>query len=197
MSARRALVSATEAASRTSRRIIITPPAILRARVSRISTPTTASAAAAAALRFFTHTMSAPSRSPSPSPKQPQQPQPRFSAGTPAEAAEAALPSLLLTPGGGGGGRWRLTANGEGLEREFKFGTFAKTWVCLPFSSSPLRPSFPKDEGCNNIVCFHPSFSFKFQICPPTLHSSGPYCRIILYDFSFPYNNLPCRRNQK
>ncbi|KAK1759402.1 pterin 4 alpha carbinolamine dehydratase-domain-containing protein [Echria macrotheca] len=49
---------------------------------------------------------------------------PRFSASTDTAAAHAAL-APLITPGGG---RWRLTADGEGLERTFKFKTFAKTW---------------------------------------------------------------------
>lgn len=38
---------------------------------------------------------------------------------------EAAVSPLLAA----NGGRWTLAAEGEALEREFKFKTFAKTWV--------------------------------------------------------------------
>jgi len=52
-------------------------------------------------------------------------PQPRFSDGSDTTDLETSLAPLLTT----NGGRWTLTADGEGLEREFKFKTFAKTWV--------------------------------------------------------------------
>ncbi len=58
-------------------------------------------------------------------------PQPRFPAGSDAAALEPSLAPLLTA----NGGRWSLTASGEGLEREFKFKTFAKTWAC---PSSPV-----------------------------------------------------------
>ncbi|GAB1318881.1 hypothetical protein MFIFM68171_09091 [Madurella fahalii] len=51
-------------------------------------------------------------------------PQPRFSTGSDAAAMAAALAPLLT----GNGGRWALVADGEALERTFKFKTFAKTW---------------------------------------------------------------------
>ncbi|KXX76098.1 Pterin-4-alpha-carbinolamine dehydratase [Madurella mycetomatis] len=51
-------------------------------------------------------------------------PQPRFSTGSDAAAVEAALAPLLTS----NGGRWVLVADGEALERTFKFKTFAKTW---------------------------------------------------------------------
>lgn len=47
-------------------------------------------------------------------------------------AAAPAAPATAVGPdsrSGGGAGRWALTAGGEGLERSFKFKTFAKTWV--------------------------------------------------------------------
>jgi 4a-hydroxytetrahydrobiopterin dehydratase len=50
---------------------------------------------------------------------------PRFSADSDSTALEAFLSPLLAT----NGGRWTLAAEGEALEREFKFKTFAKTWV--------------------------------------------------------------------
>jgi 4a-hydroxytetrahydrobiopterin dehydratase len=51
--------------------------------------------------------------------------QPRFSAGSDAATLETFLSPLLTA----NGGRWTLTNQGEALEREFKFKTFAKTWV--------------------------------------------------------------------
>jgi len=50
---------------------------------------------------------------------------PQFAAGVDAEALDARLQPLLAASGG----RWTLTPTGEGLERPFKFKTFAKTWV--------------------------------------------------------------------
>lgn len=47
-------------------------------------------------------------------------------------AAAPEAPATAVGPdsrSGGGAGRWALTAGGEGLERSFKFKTFAKTWV--------------------------------------------------------------------
>jgi 4a-hydroxytetrahydrobiopterin dehydratase len=52
---------------------------------------------------------------------------PRFSTGSDLAALEASLVPLLTT----NGGRWTLAAGGHALEREFKFKTFAKTWVSL------------------------------------------------------------------
>lgn len=52
-------------------------------------------------------------------------PQPKFSPGSDPAALQAALAPLLKA----NGGRWVLAADGEALEREFKFKTFAKTWV--------------------------------------------------------------------
>ncbi|KAK7747757.1 hypothetical protein SLS62_008901 [Diatrype stigma] len=58
----------------------------------------------------------------------------RFSAGSDEKALSQTLETLLKSAeghggsGGGGGGRWTLTTGGEGLERSFKFKTFAKTW---------------------------------------------------------------------
>ncbi|KOS17644.1 Pterin-4-alpha-carbinolamine dehydratase [Escovopsis weberi] len=48
----------------------------------------------------------------------------RFSPGADPVATAARLQPLLLPAGG----RWALTPTGEGLERAFKFKTFAKTW---------------------------------------------------------------------
>ncbi|KAL7628901.1 hypothetical protein AAE478_000417 [Parahypoxylon ruwenzoriense] len=50
----------------------------------------------------------------------------RFSAGVDEPALAQALEPLLASAGRGG--RWVLIPNGEGLERSFKFKTFAKTW---------------------------------------------------------------------
>lgn len=51
--------------------------------------------------------------------------QPRLTADSDPEALETFLSPLLV----GNGGRWVLTMDGQALEREFKFKTFAKTWV--------------------------------------------------------------------
>ncbi|KAK0643568.1 pterin 4 alpha carbinolamine dehydratase-domain-containing protein [Cercophora newfieldiana] len=59
-------------------------------------------------------------------------PQPKFSAGTVPADAETALAPLLTS----GGGRWSLTADGEGLERTFKFTGFAKAWVYFDFMTA-------------------------------------------------------------
>lgn len=53
--------------------------------------------------------------------------QPRFSTGTDEAKAAQDVKPLLSTEGG----RWTLAAEGQALERSFKFKTFAKTWVCL------------------------------------------------------------------
>lgn len=61
----------------------------------------------------------------------------RFSTGSDEKALSQRLETLLESVegnggnggGSGGGGRWALTTGGEGLERSFKFKTFAKTWV--------------------------------------------------------------------
>lgn len=44
-----------------------------------------------------------------------------------------------LLASAGQGGQWLLVPSGQGLERSFKFKTFAKTWV----SPVPLPPSYP------------------------------------------------------
>ena len=73
----------------------------------------------------------------SPPKQQPPMP-PRFSDGSDVAAAGKALSALLVSSDGrGGGGRWNLTADGEGVERTFRFKTFAKTWVC-----PDVRPYF-------------------------------------------------------
>lgn len=51
--------------------------------------------------------------------------QPRYSAGSDAATLDVLVAPLLAT----NGGRWTLAAEGEALERQFKFKTFAKTWV--------------------------------------------------------------------
>ncbi|KAK4043394.1 pterin 4 alpha carbinolamine dehydratase-domain-containing protein [Parachaetomium inaequale] len=50
--------------------------------------------------------------------------QPRFAADSDPDALETFLLPLVTA----NGGRWTLTMEGEALEREFKFKTFAKTW---------------------------------------------------------------------
>ncbi|KAI5866931.1 transcriptional coactivator/pterin dehydratase [Durotheca rogersii] len=64
----------------------------------------------------------APAMAPTPS----TAPQVRFSANADEPALRRALEPLLASAGRGG--RWVLTPGGEGLERSFRFKTFAKTW---------------------------------------------------------------------
>ncbi|KAM7206873.1 Pterin 4 alpha carbinolamine dehydratase domain containing protein [Naviculisporaceae sp. PSN 640] len=52
-------------------------------------------------------------------------PSAKFSPGSEGPAMEATLSRLLAE---GGSGRWSLTADGQGIERNFKFKTFTKTW---------------------------------------------------------------------
>jgi 4a-hydroxytetrahydrobiopterin dehydratase len=68
--------------------------------------------------------------------------QPRFSPGADTASMEAALTPLLTTKGG----RWVLAAEGEALEREFKFKTFAKTWVRYPDYSTSYHDAWHCDE---------------------------------------------------
>jgi len=44
-----------------------------------------------------------------------------------------------LLASAGQGGQWALVPNGQGLERSFKFKTFAKTWVSPVFFSARLH----------------------------------------------------------
>lgn len=53
------------------------------------------------------------------------------------QALEKELDALLLGGYGAGGsessgGRWRLTESGKGIERNFRFKGFKKTWVSVP-----------------------------------------------------------------
>lgn len=50
---------------------------------------------------------------------------PNFSPGADTAALNPALEKLVSRPEA----PWRLTPSGEGVERSFKFKTFAKTWV--------------------------------------------------------------------
>jgi hypothetical protein len=87
--------------------------------------------------RAFSTTMSTNAAAPSQVP----QPVPKFSAGEDEVALFQKLQALLsgttegssqISEVGARRGRWILTPTGEGIERSFKFKTFAKTWVSLP-----------------------------------------------------------------
>ncbi|KAH6660708.1 pterin 4 alpha carbinolamine dehydratase-domain-containing protein [Truncatella angustata] len=56
------------------------------------------------------------------------QTKPKFSAGSDEPDLARKLQSLLASSDGANPGRWTLIPSGEGLERSFKFKTFAKTW---------------------------------------------------------------------
>ena len=80
---------------------------------------------------------------------------PQFAKGADAQALDASLQPLLASSGG----RWALTSTGEGLERSFKFKTFAKTWVSTfhhpvapRFHSSPIRKGRDRSHGVNRLT---------------------------------------------
>lgn len=66
--------------------------------------------------------------------------QARFSAGTDAASATTLLKPLV-------DGRWTLTKDGAALERQFRFKTFAKTWVSLWCSHYVLFLRFNVEIG--------------------------------------------------
>ncbi|XDG06838.1 hypothetical protein ABKA04_006453 [Annulohypoxylon sp. FPYF3050] len=66
----------------------------------------------------------------------PQVNAPQFSAGVDEPALMRALEPLLASASRGG--RWGLIPGGEGIERSFKFKTFAKTWVSQLLGSVPF-----------------------------------------------------------
>ncbi|RYP91239.1 hypothetical protein DL770_002631 [Monosporascus sp. CRB-9-2] len=70
---------------------------------------------------------------------------PKFSAGSDEQVLSRTLEPLLESAGRGG--RWTLTSNGEGLERSFKFKTFAKTWQRL----TVLATSPPSSMYCADL----------------------------------------------
>lgn len=78
--------------------------------------------------------------------------QPSFSEGSDELVLGRKLEPLLVS----GGGRWILIPSGEGLERSFKFRTFAKTWVGpdidLLTPSMPRLPSPPKQT--QDVQCY-------------------------------------------
>ncbi|RYP17746.1 hypothetical protein DL765_004324 [Monosporascus sp. GIB2] len=70
---------------------------------------------------------------------------PKFSAGSDEQALSRTLEPLLESAGRGG--RWALTPSGEGLERSFKFKTFAKTWQRLTaLATSPPSSMYYADS---------------------------------------------------
>lgn len=88
--------------------------------------------------------------------------QARFSAGSDEVALGPKLQSLLAPAGG----RWNLISSGEGLERSFKFKTFAKTWVSYLRPMSIIQASsgcdIPAQEGGGGRASIP---------APPPLHS--------------------------
>ena len=67
---------------------------------------------------------------------------PSFAAGSDTAALSPVLKELVSRPEA----PWHLTATGEGVERSFRFKTFAKTWVrCALPPSSPDSRFRPRD----------------------------------------------------
>ncbi|EAQ88126.1 hypothetical protein CHGG_04745 [Chaetomium globosum CBS 148.51] len=58
--------------------------------------------------------------------------EPQFSANADTGKLGVSLSPLLVT----NGGRWSLSVEGQALEREFKFKTFAKTWLYQDFMTA-------------------------------------------------------------
>lgn len=65
-------------------------------------------------------------------------PRPRFAAGSDETVLAPKLLQLLASEGG----RWNLISSGEGIERSFKFKTFAKTWVRVLAKSTGIKASY-------------------------------------------------------
>lgn len=66
---------------------------------------------------------------------------PKFAEGSDEPRLTKELEGLL-------GNRWTLTTDGQGIERSFKFKTFAKTWVWqTPTSSQSLPASAFQAKG--------------------------------------------------
>lgn len=100
---------------------------------------------------------------------------PQFSPGVDEPALTRALEPLLASAELGG--RWALVPGGEGLERSFKFKTFAKTWV-----SSDLIQQPPSQKSSIFFLAFvsgpfafygvwHLLYSIWWRL-PPTQESS-------------------------
>lgn len=85
-------------------------------------------------------------------------PGPRFSSGSDESELARPLQALLAPAAADGqttaadGGRWALIPNGEGLERSFKFKTFAKTWVSRLFGRR-----FSSVSSCSDHLSICPS----------------------------------------
>ncbi|OAA61373.1 Transcriptional coactivator/pterin dehydratase [Cordyceps fumosorosea ARSEF 2679] len=79
---------------------------------------------------------------------------PSFAPGTDKNAATEAL-RPLITPDAGG--RWSLTADGYGIERSFKFATFAKTWEFMNAVAAEAKKNKHHPEWSNVRAHFKPS----------------------------------------
>lgn len=88
-------------------------------------------------------------------------PQPRFAADSDPAALETFLAPLLVA----NGGRWTLTMEGQALEREFKFKTFAKTWVSYTRTHTSLYPSLTAQH--------HAPFQRTYHFGPESLFSEN------------------------
>ncbi|KAL1838726.1 hypothetical protein VTJ49DRAFT_2263 [Mycothermus thermophilus] len=71
--------------------------------------------------------------------------QPRFSPGSDPESLQPALTPLLTS----NGGRWTLARDGEALERELRFKTFARTWDFMTAVALQCKLKNHHPEWCN------------------------------------------------
>lgn len=81
----------------------------------------------------------------------PQVNAPQFSAGVDEPALMRALEPLLASASRGG--RWGLIPGGEGIERSFKFKTFAKTWVSQLLDPVPFSSHHSPGNGIGYGIC--------------------------------------------
>lgn len=73
-------------------------------------------------------------------------PAPKFAEGSDEPRLTKELEGLL-------GSRWALTADGQGIERSFKFKTFAKTWVRAgPNSNQQPATNSSRSGGKPNMI---------------------------------------------
>jgi hypothetical protein len=86
---------------------------------------------------------------------------PIFAPGADESQLEAELTPLLIGREEGNGQRWVLSREGNGIEREFRFKTFTKTWVCFSFLF----------------------FSFHISLSSPSIHSLVFIFQSMVYHF--------------
>ena len=101
---------------------------------------------------------------------------PRFAPGVDSDVLGPKLHPLLTSSGG----RWDLTSSGEGIERSFKFKTFAKTWVGF----SRLPSDLPVTRRVLTLPGFHDGRLAAMQ-------GQEPSSRVVQREFRVDIQFLP------